>query len=404
MAYKEVKYYDSAARIFEKLVTEPRFAKSEFKTESVFELAENYKLFFAFEKATETYFSFLQRTDGTQNANRPYALYTAGRLQEYSGNLKAAAATYERYAETFKERDDTANALFRAAELHERMKDRENQKRILSRFIERFSATTGMSVRVLEAMVELGDIAKSQNKVRDANKFYADVVREYTARGFQPGTPAANAAAKARFELVERQFEEYAKIRLTGASQRKMGADLARKKKILDELELAYGEILPYRSLDWTIAAFYRLGDLYRDFADTLYKAPEPQGLSDEELEAYVNIIEDEGLKYENVAIERFERTVVESRRLKVTTEWAEKALDAINKYKPADYPLFKEPKAAPTFLPRFRVDARASRTAGPPAAGGAPGPAPKPSPATPASPPASSKPVDPNAPAETLE
>ncbi len=402
MAYKEVKYYDSAARIFEKLVTEPRFAKSEFKTESVFELAENYKLFFAFEKATETYFAYLQRTDGTKDANRPYALYTAGRLQEYSGNLKAAAATYERYAETFKEREDTANALFRAAELHERMKDRENQKRILGHFIERFSATTGMSVRVLEAMLELGDIAKAQNKARDANKFYSDVVREYTARGFQPGTPAANAAAKARFELVERQFEEYAKIRLTGASQRKMGADLARKKKMLDELELAYGEILPYRSLDWTIAAFYRLGDLYRDFADTLYKAPEPQGLSDEELEAYVNIIEDEGLKYENVAIERFERTVVESRRLKVTTDWAEKALDAINKYKPADYPLFKEPKAAPTFLPRFKVDARASKTAGPPASGAVP--TPSPTPATPASPPASSKPVDKDAPAETLE
>lgn len=396
MAYKEVKYYDSAARIFEKLVNEPRFAKSEFKTESVFELAENYKLFFAFEKATETYFAFLQRTEGTKNANRPYALYTAARLQEYAGNLKTAAATYERYANTFKDREDSANAIFRAAELHERLGDRENQKRLLQVFIERFANASGMSVRVLGAMLQLGDIAKAQKKDRDANKHYADVVREYTARGFQAGTPAANYAAKARFELIERQFDEYSKIRLTGASQRKMGADLARKKKILEELELAYGEILAYKSLDWTIAAFYRLGDLYRDFADTLYKAPEPQGLSDEELEAYVNIIEDEGLKYENVAIERFERTVVESRRLKVTTDWAEKALEAINKYKPADYPLYKEPKRAFTFAPRFRVDARAQRSAGPkpgdtkPAPGPAPAPAPTGSaPNTPPAPPA---------------
>ncbi len=362
MAYREVKYYDSAARIFEKLVTEPRFANSEFKTESVFELAENYKLFFAFEKATETYLMFLQRTEGTKNGNRPYALYTAARLQEYAGNLKVAATTYERYADVFKERDDAANALFRAAELYEKLKEKDQQKRILGLFIERYSESQGMSARVLDAMLQLGDIALAQNKLKDAIKQYEGVVREYQARGFQPGSGAAIAAAKAKFILVEQQFAEYVKIRLVGSSQRKMGADIGRKKKMLAELEVAYGEILPYKALDWTIAAFYRLGDMYRDFADTLYKAPEPQGLSDEELEAYVNVIEDEGLKYENVAIERFEKTVAESRRLKVTTAWAEKALEAINKYKPQEYPLYKETRRAPTFVPRFRIDSRTNK------------------------------------------
>lgn len=219
-----------------------------------------------------------------------------------------------------------------------------------------------MSARVLDAMLQLGDIALAQNKMKDAIKQYEGVVREYQARGFQPGTGPAIAAAKAKFILVEQQFAEYVKIRLVGSSQRKMGADIGRKKKMLGELEAAYGEILPYKALDWTIAAFYRLGDMYRDFADTLYKAPEPQGLSDEELEAYVNVIEDEGLKYENVAIERFEKTVAESRRLKVTTAWAEKALEAINKYKPQEYPLYKETRRAPTFTPRFRIDPRTQK------------------------------------------
>jgi hypothetical protein len=234
-------------------------------------------------------------------------------------------------------------------------------------------------------------------------------VREYQARGFQPGTQAAAAAAKARFMLIERQFEEYVKLRLTGTSQRKMGADIARKKKLLDELEVAYGEVLPYKALDWTIAASYRAGDIYRDFADTLYKAPEPQGLSDEELEAYVNIIEDEGLKYENIAIERFERTVNESRRLKVTTEWAEKALEAINKYKPEQYPLFKEAKRAATFTPRFRIDARAESRAQPKSPDGPPptpdGTAPKPPDGTaPKSPDgATTPPVSPTGPAPTV-
>jgi len=374
MAYKEVKYYDSAARIFEKLVNDPRFAKSEFKTESVFELAENYKLFFSFEKATETYFMYLTRTEGTTDANRPYALFTAARLQEYAGNLKAAAQTYERYAATFKDREDTSNALFRAAELYDRLNERDGQRRALNEFITRFKDNQGMGARVIEAMMDLADLAAAQNKPRDAQKLYEDIVKEYQIRGFQPGSAAAAFAAKAKFMQLEPQFAEYARIKLTGTSQRKMTADLARKAKLREELDLAYGELIPYRSLDWTIAAFYRLGDLYRDFANTLYKAPQPQGLSDEELEVFQNTIEDEGLKYENIAIERFEKTVNEARRLKVTSEWARKALAAINGYKPKDYPLYKETKRRPTFAPKYGFDPRTvgvKTKAAPPAGGG---------------------------------
>jgi TolA-binding protein len=373
MAYKDVKYYDSAARIFEKLVNEPRFAKSEFKTESVFELAENYKLFFAFEKAVDTYNLFLQRTEGTNNPNRPYALFTAARLQEYAGNLAEAAKTYERYATVFKDRDDSANAIYRASELHGRLKVVDQQKRMLTLFVERFKNKQAMGTQVLGAMLELGDIAFAQNRTKEALKIYADVLREYKARGFQPGTQAAMYAAKALFLQIDQRFLEYEKIRLTGTSQRKMAVDLAQKKKLMDELELAFAEVFGFKSLDWTIAAYFRLGDLHREFAKTLYAAPEPQGLSDEELEEYVTQIEDLGLSYENVAIERFEKTVQESRRLKVTNDWAMKALAAINQYKPQEYPLFKDTLRLPTFRPRFRADARVRPAAA------APAPAPKP-------------------------
>jgi len=359
MAYKDVKYYDSAARIFEKLVNEPRFAKSEFKTESVFELAENYKLFFAFDKAVETYFMYLQRTDGTQAGNRPYALFTAAKLQEYSGDLEAAAKTYERYAQTFKDRDDSANAIYRSSELYGLIKKTDLQRKMLTSFIDKFKNKQAMGTQVVGAMLELADIAYAQKKTRDALKLYENILREYAARGFQPGTQAAMIAAKAKFMIIDQTFLEYESIRLSGTSSRKMSVDLAKKKKLLDSLELTFAEVFSFKSLDWTIAAYYRLGDIHREFAKTLYAAPEPTNLTDDELEEYVTMIEDLGLGYENVAIERFEKTVQESRRLKVTNEWALKALVAINQYKPQDFPLFKDTMRAPTFAPVFRADAR---------------------------------------------
>jgi len=371
MAYKEVKYYDSAARIFEKLVTDPRFRTSEFYNDSLFQLAENYKLFFNFDKAITTYQTFFQRTQGSDDANRPYVLYTIARLQEYTGNSQQAAGTYERYADIFKTRSDAANGLYRAAEIYGEIEEKGDEKRVLRDFIKRYQTAQGMGTRVLEAMVKLGDLATAERKTRDATKYYKDVIREYQVQGQQPGTAAAAAAAKATFELVEQKYRRYVKIRLTGTNQRRMAADLAEKKKVLGELELEYGDVLPYKSLEWNIAAFYRLGDIYREFATTLYKAPEPRGLSMEELDIFVTQIEDEALKYENVAIDRFERTVKESRRLKVTNAWARQALEAINRYKPMDYPLFKETKQEPTFSPRFLIESVAPRGAEQPESGG---------------------------------
>ena len=355
IAYKEVKYYDSASRIFEKLVTDPRFRNSSFKEDSLFELAENYKLFFNFDKAVSTYLTYFQRAK-TANPNKHYALFTAARLQEFAGDLRAAAGTYERYADAYQTRDDAANALYRAGQLYAKLKQKGDQRRILKTYIERYNTQPGMGTRVIQSMLTLGDLELAENDWRNASKHYKDVVREYEVRGFQPGTAAAAAAAKAKFELVERDYRTYAKIRLSGRSQRRMTKDVTRKKKLLESLELAFGEVLPYKALDWTIAAFYRLGDIYRDFAQMLYEAPQPN-LSEEELEVFTNQIEDLGLQYENVAIERFERTVKESRRLKVTNVWANRALEAINRYKPAEYPLFKETKKADTFTPIFRVE-----------------------------------------------
>lgn len=356
VAYKEVKYYDSASRIFEKLVTDPRFRNSEFKNDSLFELAENYKLFFNFEKAVTTYRTWLSRTAASNHENRPYAMFTTARLQEYSGELSQAAATYQQYAEAFQGRDDAANAMFRAAAVYGQLKQLKDQRSTLRAFVKRYETKQGMSTQVLNAMLQLAQIAEQTRNQRDSIKLYKSILREYSVRGHQPGTAPARTAANAKFQLVERDFKRYAAIRLKGSSQKRMSADVARKQKLLGALIAEYKNILTYQSYDWTIAAAYRLGDLYREFAQMLYAAPQPVGLSEEELEEFITQIENLGLQFEDQAIVAFEQAVIQARRLKVTNAWAEKALEAINRYKPADYPLYKETKRLPSYEPVYHV------------------------------------------------
>lgn len=354
MSYKEVKYYDSASRIFEKLVTDPRYKKSAFAEESLFELAENYKLFFNFEKGVGAYMALYNRYPNGKN--RAYALFQSARLQEMNGDYAQAARTYEDYARVFPRRDDAAVSFYRAATLHKRMKNEREEERVLEAFIERFANTPGQSERIIEAKLRLGDLAAERRRTKKAKRFYDEVIREYAARGMKPGTNAAEAAAKATYLLVEERFEAYKRVKLKGTQKRQKAA-IEKKKKLLTELQDAYAGVFQYKAVDWTICSYYRLGDLYRVFAQMLYSAPEPTGLSADELDVFITLIEDQGLKFENVAIERFETTVEQSRRLKVTNKCARQALEAINKYQPDKYPLFKEELQRTTVEPVFRID-----------------------------------------------
>jgi hypothetical protein len=56
--------------------------------------------------------------------------------------------------------------------------------------------------------------------------------------------------------------------------------------------------------------------------------------------------IQDEGAKWEDIAVGKFEAMVKKARTDKVTNEWLKQAIVMLNEYKPSEYPLPKEERA----------------------------------------------------------
>jgi TolA-binding protein len=358
VGYKNARYYDSAASLFEILVTDDRFRESVFAEESLFELAEANKQFFSFEKATSAFQALFKRYPAGKN--RRYALFQSARLQEAAGDYRVSAKTYEQYTQMFPERAESAGLIFLIGELYEKIDDVREQERIWKLFTKTQSANPKMNQFYIRALSKLSHINRAKRRgLRAAEKIEKQILREYVSRGLNPGTPASKAAAEARFHQVEKTFEKYKRLRMNSPNQKKATKTIARKQAMLKQLEEEYGSILAYKSLDWTIAVALRLADIYKEFAETLYKAPEPKGLTDDEYDIFVTMIEDLGLKFENVAIKRYATAVQQSRRLKVTNDWAMRALQAINKYKPTEYPLFKEEKQRTVSDPLYTIDTR---------------------------------------------
>ena len=347
IAYQNSKHWNSAARVFEQIATEPRFKGSEYREEALFNLAENHRRFFDFEKAVDRYLALMKQYPGSKNA--AYSLFKAAQIQEITGKLAEAADTYQRYAREFPDRDDTSAALYRAGICYEQLKDVPAQQRLWKDYISRFERTPGADAKVIEATLKLADLYNEQGTADTARKFYEKTISEFTARGMQPQSDAAAFAAKAQFELIETSFRRYSEMRLSG-NLASMGRTIKAKQALLKEVEAGYQKVFPYKAFDWTIAAFLRVGQLYQLYADMLYKAPDPTGLTDEQMDDYKTSIEDEGVRWENIAIERYEETVKQSRKLKVVNKWSQLALVGANKYKPTEYPLFKEEKRAYDF------------------------------------------------------
>jgi cellulose synthase operon protein C len=354
-SYQKVKFYDSASNIFEKLVTDPRYKKSQFAEESLFSLADNYGKFFYYDKAIDAYMAHFNRYP--ESEDRALVLSRAAKAQLDNGELVEAAQTYELYADTFKGKDNAPSALFEAGLLYEKLKNVSEQTRIFETFIDRFSSKAGEDTRVLDANLRLAKIARARNRKKKTRKLLREVIGEFNKRAQQPASRSANIAAEAGFELLAPRFNRFTRQRLKGSAKKQQKIVL-RKLKELQSLIGEYTALATtYKSNTWTICSILKQGKLWKDMNTTLSDAPEPQGLSDEMMGIYLDRMDAQLAKFENAAIRYYQKAVEKSREYKVNHPCARQALESINAYRPEQYPIFKEEKQKLEYEPIMSVD-----------------------------------------------
>jgi TolA-binding protein len=346
-AYQLAKHWNSAARVFEQIVTEPRFAGSQFRQDALVNLAENHRRFFAFDKAIHRYQALVKEFPTVKEA--AYALFKSAQLLEMTGRWAEAAQVYERYSNEYNMRDDAMLALFRTGLVYEKMKDVNAQIRLFRTFIKRFSTTPGSDARIVEANMRLGDLFQRKKDWKTAKRYYEQTIKDFQARGLAPGDQAEH-AAKAQFELVDASYRTYHRIRVTeGMSLSRQQKTVGRKFKLMVELANEdtglFMQVARYQYNPMSVAAYVRMGQVPLSFAKMLYDAPDPPGIDEESLELYREQIEEVAVQREDFAVEKLQEAVAAARRLKIVNDYSQLALTILNGYKPKEYPLLKAEK-----------------------------------------------------------
>lgn len=361
VAYENVRRYESAMRLYERVYKE--HPDDPLASYALFRMAVNQERFFDYDNAIQSYELFYDKYQNKSQAEldeagvdfpltekRGDSLRSAAVLRENMQDYRGAAQAYTRYATTFPENDQAVETSWQAVIAWEKAGDNSRMIDAIDRFNRTYGNDPAQSVKVLRGLDKKADYYEGRNR-RRANALYNEIISEYDARGLAPASEGAFFAAKARFMLVERDFEDWEEIQIKG--------NINRQKKLLEtkiagqkELTEKYESVWEYQSLEWTMASSYRIGNLFQKFAISLYDVPIPFPEGSEEFDIYRTQLEDVAIPLEDEAIVRYEKTIERAREAKIVNEWTKRTLAELNKYKPGEYPLYKEERRSIEFVP----------------------------------------------------
>jgi TolA-binding protein len=248
-----------------------------------------------------------------------------------TGQGARAAGEFERIADTSTEAPDVRReALWRSAEMYQKVGDSAGATRAYRKFVERFPMPLDPAI---EARQHLADISAAANDYIERDRWLHDLVNADLAAGTARTERSKYLAAKATLKFAEPAGNAFHGVRLTEPLKK----SLPQKKSAMERALDAYGRAAQYGVAEVTTAATYSMAELYNSLAKDLMESERPKSLAGEELEQYDILLEEQAFPFEEKAIQIHEANAARARE-GVYDEWVQKSFDALAKLKPARY------------------------------------------------------------------
>ena len=293
-----------------------------------------------FAKSADLYASYYdQYGDADEAAD---SLYNAGVYYQGLGRYELAIEKFDEYISEL-DQDDEAEIYWRLCEIHEAKEDWAKAGACFDQFRKKYRAAT--PAKVFESRYRYALALEKQSKRPAAMKEYQWLVKEYPKlpAEAQKASGAQLAGAHAAFELLEPEYEGYADMKIT-----------LRKKTLLEKLKKAedlacvgdqckqegkFLRVLTYGNGDYGICALTRMGQVYRNVADSIRGAPIPRRLTLDQQEIYRAELDAVALGPEEKGLEAFERALEKAYELNIYNECTLTAQSNLKELNPNMFP-----------------------------------------------------------------
>jgi len=284
------------------------------------------------------------------------ALYNAGLFAEALGDIEGATKHFRDYIAAWPDGDDVLSTKMRIARMLTNAKQTDLAKNEWKTIYgdEATPPAEGMEARQQFGAL-LSDRKEQLSHYQSSLKYFDGV------KGKIDGTDLSRLyAAEMQFELLESEFAEYADISMP--ADKSAGKVLKKKIEGLSRLEKEYISVLELKAGAWGIAALYRIGTLYSDFAGKLRNAPCPEKLDEDQCFLYKAGLEDRAYPVSDKAVDAFEKAREKSYELGLYTGFTAKAIEGLSAIRPEEFPPGAEEYAEPNYISNPYVTADIAR------------------------------------------
>lgn len=297
----------AALREYERLLTQ--HPQAEFAARAAFRRARIFENAANFPAALTSYTQVFTRYP--RAAESQESLFNVGAIHARLGDHAMAAAWFERHYATYGAASTrTSDTLLRAAAQWELAGNTARARELFLQYAQLpvITATTGY------ASYRAAMLSSGKERVRLLGrglKYYSQATG-----AVDPGVTAA-----LRFELAELDRATYLSSGLP-PDLKKAAKALNNKAIQLKQLQAAYTKVVEAGDPEYAVAALYRIGEAYAAFADMLYNAPVPKGLSEEEADIYKVELEGQAAPVEDKALEAFKKAEARGKKNGQENRW----------------------------------------------------------------------------------
>lgn len=304
------------------------YPKHDFAPQALFQTAWNAERVLDFGAAVSRYTELLQVYPKAKDTKD--ALFNSASILAKLGDSRRAAELYLLYISKFPGEDDEADNLFFAGKAYYDDGDFATAETVFQRFVKH----KNRNEREVEVLYMLASVARARNNVERFWKYQDEIIaahNAYTANG-KPVDPKY--AGEAAFLKAERVNQGYRSITLR-LPMEVMANLLERKAAALKTVVETYTGVVQFKDPLWSSAALHMIGDAYQHFAESLFQAPVPPELDEEEVEIYKMELEDQAFPIEDQAMKSWQRNLELAVRLGIYNEWVKNSRDKLVKLYP---------------------------------------------------------------------
>jgi tetratricopeptide (TPR) repeat protein len=330
---------------------------SDLAPDALFKIGANYHALAVYSRAAEFYEKFV-RAFPDKEKKAQEALANASNFRQGLGQYDKAIEDFEKYLDLFGDKDEyakkAADVAFQIAEIYKKQDKPEKALEQYEEYLDSYE-DKGTLDRMLQVHVRIGMYYWS----RDYEGYHERALKEFretlevyeglSEEEKKKLTEGRDAAARAKFMLGEDVYQKMADVTVKSSDQEELKERFQKKMKIAKEAQTIYEEVIKFKRPDWAIAALYKIGALYQNFAETVRNSPAPDRLNYRQKELYKGILEDRASRVEKKAVAAYERSLQVAREQSWFNEYSQKAEVRLAKLRPRKYQKPSEMRAEPT-------------------------------------------------------